>query len=74
MKTLRLLRNVAALFVLCYSMFISPSAVSAYPGCKWMCINTENRTHCKLQSNGGCVTEQCNGKCKGTACLYFCYF
>ena len=74
MRTLRLFRNVAALFILCSSMFVSPSAVSALSGCKWTCIASANNTRCKLQSNGGCVNELCNGKCKGTACLPICIF
>jgi len=74
MKTLRWLRNLAALFIVCGSMFMSPSPVSAVSGCKWTCIASTNNTRCKLQSTGGCVNEVCHGKCKGSACLPICIF
>jgi hypothetical protein len=76
MKTLRLLRNVAALFILGTAMYISrPGAAyaSTIGSCHWTCVSSLG-THCK-KSASGCTTVTCqNGNCANSACLLVCIF
>jgi hypothetical protein len=68
MKTLRLLRNVAALFMFVTPLLISqPSNGTTLTAHKPRCVKTSNRTNCLIVS-GTCYTQPCYFGCSYTAC------
>ena len=79
MKTLRLLRNISALFILAV-MLLGSRPSSALPmdkskGCgNWICLPLPN-TNCVVNNSGtGCKTYKCQAgePCSNTACGSLC--
>ncbi len=62
MKTLRVLRNVAALFILGMGLLASRSAAGLAPGAtadRKFCFIKLGRTNCTIAANGHCNDTEC---------------
>lgn len=66
MKTLRLLRNIAALFIV--TMALVPGSTHAIS----YCFNTSSATNCTYNGGGNCQTNACKSgqPCSYTACSH----
>lgn len=66
MKTLRLLRNIAALFIV--TMALVPGSAKAVS----YCFTTSGATNCTYNGGGNCQTNACTSgqPCSYTACSH----
>ena len=70
MKTLRLLRNIAALFIFAAALIVSrPSAGLATAGHRPHCVKTQNHTNCHIVGNT-CSVQICYFGCSFTTCAH----
>ncbi len=80
MKTLRLLRNIAALFILVAALLGSwPGVELLHAGnTQFACLNfNKPGKNCSINNTtGGCTESECvkGQPCENTGCVKFCFF
>ncbi len=71
MKTLRIVRNIAALFILMMaSLALQPRGGVAHAALKACLVKTG--FNCIIAANGGCTEQRCTGApCEDLGCRHF---
>ncbi len=70
MKTLRLFRNIAALFILASALVVSQPGIAQAPTQHGHCVHTTYRTNCSRSGKHDCISIPCFFACNYEACVH----